>query len=85
MKHLTTILAAVLLALLALTLTGCEDYRQDKSESEVSRNLCSERIIRFEHNYLYFYDRNGGYDPVNVIHYPDCPCHKNNPELLNEK
>lgn len=63
-----------LLALLALTLTGCEDNRQDKSESGVSRNLCSERITRFGHNYLYFYDRCGSYSPVNVIHDPDCPC-----------
>lgn len=69
-------LPLTLLALLALTLMGCDDNRQDKSESVVSRNLCSERITRFGHNYLYFYDRCGAYDPVNVIHDPDCLCRK---------
>lgn len=63
-----------LLAMLALTLTGCEDNRQDKTESGVSRSLHSEKITRFGHGYVYFYDQHGGYDPVNVIHDPDCPC-----------
>lgn len=66
----------LILALLTLTLTGCVDNRQDKSESGASRNLSSERIIRFGHNYLYFYDGCGTYDPVNVVHDPDCPYQK---------
>lgn len=66
-----------LLALLALTLTGCEDNRQDKTESGVSRKLHSEKITRFGHCYVYFYDQwGGGYNPVNVIHDPDCPCRR---------
>lgn len=63
-----------LLALLALTLTGCEENRQDATESGVSRNLHSERITRFGHKYIYFYD--GSYTPVNVTHDPDCPCNE---------
>ena len=64
----------IILALLALTLTGCVDNRQDKTESGVSRNLTSEKITRFGHSYIYFYDGQGGYMPINVIHDPDCPC-----------
>lgn len=77
MKKLTL----TLLALLAMTLTGCDDNRQDKNESGVSRNLCSERITRFGHSYVYFYDKCGVYNPVNVIHDPDCPCHNNHVKL----
>ena len=66
----------LILALLALTLASCEDNRQDKTESGISRRLCSERITRFGHSYLYFYDMSGGYSPVNVVHDPDCPCHQ---------
>lgn len=65
-----------LLALLALTLVGCEDNRRDKSESDVSRNLHSEKITRFGHVYVYFYNQTVPYSPVNVIHDPDCPCQK---------
>ncbi len=79
MKKLTL----TLLALLALTLTGCVDNRQDKTESDVSRSLISEKITRFGHNYLYFYDGRGGYDPINVIHDPDCPCREKGGENDN--
>ena len=72
MKKLTI----AILVLLALTLAGCEDNRQDKTESGVSRNLTSEKITRFGHSYIYFYDGHGGYTPINVIHNPDCPCKK---------
>lgn len=73
MKKLTL----TLLSLLALTLTGCEDNQANTKtniESGVSRKLKAERITRFGHSYVYFYDICGGYDPVNVIHDPDCPC-----------
>lgn len=66
-----------LLAMLALTLTGCENTQANPEtniESGVSRKLKAERITRFGHSYVYFYDQCGGYDPVNVIHDPDCPC-----------
>ena len=75
MKKLTL----TLLALLALTLTGCENTQANTGttiESGVSRKLKAEKITRFGHNYLYFYDKCGAYDPVNVIHDPDCPCRK---------
>lgn len=71
-------------ALLALTLTGCVDNRQGKSESGASRNLSSERIIRFGHNYLYFYDERVPYTPVNVIHDPDCPCWEKEEKMSDE-
>lgn len=67
-----------LLALLAVTLTGCEKPTQANTktniESVVSRNIKAERITRFGHSYVYFYDQCGAHDPVNVIHDPDCPC-----------
>lgn len=66
-----------ILALLALTLTGCENIQanaETTAESGVSRKLKAERITRFGHSYVYFYDQSVGYDPVNVIHDPDCPC-----------
>lgn len=65
-----------LLALLALALTGCENNQANTEtdiESGVSRKLKAERITRFGHSYVYFYDIYGGYGPVNVIHDPDCP------------
>lgn len=69
-----------LLALLAVTLTGCEKPTQANTgttiESGVSRKLKAEKITRFGHSYVYFYDQSGGYAPVNVIHDPDCPCRK---------
>lgn len=64
----------LLLALLALTLTGCEDNRQDSTESVVSRELVSEKITRDGHSYIYFYVTYGTYRPINIIHDPDCPC-----------
>lgn len=65
------------LALLALTLTGCENTQANTEttfESGVSRKLKAEKITRFGHSYVYFYDQSGVHDPVNVIHDPDCPC-----------
>ena len=55
-----------ILALLALTLAGYVDNRQDKTESGVSRNLTSEKITSFGHSYIYFYDSQGGYMPIEV-------------------
>lgn len=65
-----------LLALLALTLTGCRDHRQDPTESVVSRELASEKITRDGHSYIYFYIPHGTYHPINIVHDPDCPCHQ---------
>lgn len=61
-----------LLALLALTLTGCEP----KTDSDFA-----ERITEFNykgHRYLYF--NNGHNTRSGIIHDPDCPCHKTNSE-----
>ena len=73
MKKLTL----TLLALLALTLTGCGNTQANTKtniESVVSGKLKAERITRFGHRYVYFYDQCGVHAPVNVIHDPDCPC-----------
>ena len=71
MKHLTTILAAVLCA---VCLSGCENNGNIKV---VDKYEIYTDTIR-GHVYLHIYG--GG-----ILHDPDCPCHKNNPELLNEK
>lgn len=70
-------LALIIFALLVLIVTGCdvEDYKRVEPESRISSHLVSERITRDGHSYLYFYDLRGGYDPVSVIHDPDCPCY----------
>lgn len=76
-----TKLTVLILSLLAVTLTGCENAQANTGttiESGVSRKLKAEKITRFGHSYVYFYDLSVGYDPVNVIHDPDCPCHKDN-------
>ncbi len=82
MKPKPTIL---FLALCAVALTGCREQAQANAKTEpesgVSQNLKAERITRLNHSYIYFYGYNGGaYRPVNVIHDPDCPCHKTNSE-----
>lgn len=81
MKHLTTILAAVLCA---VCLSGCEGQTQ-KQNFNIQQKLRAEKTTHFGHSYVYFYDYSFAYDPITVQHDPDCPCHKNNPELLNEK
>ncbi len=41
--------------------------------------------IYFDGHYYIKYDAGGRVSSPSITHDPDCPCHKNNPELLNEK
>lgn len=72
MKHLTTILAAVLCA---VCLSGCEGQTQ-KQNLNIQQKLRAEKTTHFGHSYVYFYDYSFAYDPITVQHDPDCPCHK---------
>lgn len=77
MKHLITILAAVLCA---VCLSGCE--KRNIKEAETLRY--GNRLITAEyhgHRYIIY----KGIERGGITHDPDCPCHKNNPELLKKK
>lgn len=62
-----------LLALLALTLTGCEDNR---TQTEIDADIAS-HITEFNykgHRYLKYYHRAGNATVAGITHDPDCPC-----------
>ncbi len=50
--------------------------RSQNAESGVCQNLRAEKVNRYGHSYVYFYDDCGAYSPVNVLHDPDCLCQK---------
>ncbi len=83
MKQFTTILAAVLCA---VCLSGCADSKaQTQPTPQTPRNHhCMSRIY-FEGHYYIKYDTGGRVSSPSITHDPACPCHKNTPELLNEK
>ncbi len=72
MKHLTTILAAVLCA---VCLSGCEGQM---TQEQIDAYIASD-ITEFNykgHKYLLYkrsYDKGG---IAGITHDPDCPCHK---------
>lgn len=75
-KALLTIAVAVAVC---ATMSSCAQTTQARSqnaESSVCRNLRAEKVNRYGHSYVYFYDDSGFYSPINVIHDPDCPCQK---------
>lgn len=75
MKHLTTILAAVLI-ITAFVGAGLNIYYAISN----NQDYISKTDYR-GHSYVLVH-ANGS---TGITHDPDCPCHKDNPELLNEK
>ena len=75
MKPLTTILAAVLI-IVAFVGTGLNIYYAISN----NQDYISKTDYR-GHSYVLVH-ANGS---TGITHDPDCPCHKDNPELLNEK
>ena len=72
MKHLTTILAAVLCA---VCLSGCDAEETPAQRQQRIDNACSNKfsIINYNgHSYLHY----GVYGYSGITHDPDCPCHK---------
>lgn len=62
-----------LLALLALTLTGCEPKEQTQIEADVESHITE--ISYKGHKYLYFHKYDGMRHAVaGITHDPDCPC-----------
>ena len=62
-----------LFALLALTLTGCED---NKTQQQIDVEIASE-ITEFNykgHRYLKYYHLGGNATVAGITHDPDCPC-----------
>lgn len=81
MKHHTTILAAVLCA---VCLSGCDsDLETRREKQRIKIQYCPTEFEYKGHQYIYF--SHESWTEAGVVHDPDCPCHKNNPELLNEK
>lgn len=62
-----------LLALLALTLTGCEDNRtQQQLDAETASNITEFNYKG--HRYIKYYDYMGQSSIGGITHDPDCPC-----------
>lgn len=62
-----------LLALLALTLTGCES---NKTQQQIDAEIANE-IAEFNykgHRYLKYHHYAGNATVAGIIHDPDCPC-----------
>lgn len=75
MKHLIAILTAVLL-LVAIACAVVSIYYAVNN----NKDYIGQTDYR-GHSYVLVH-ANGS---TGITHDPDCPCHKNNPELLNEK
>lgn len=70
MKKLTIIL----LALLALTLTGCEEPTQEQVDAKIASGITEFNYKG--HRYIRYYRRVGHGAAAGIAHDPDCPCHK---------
>lgn len=71
--------ALTLLALLALTLTGCEPKEQAQIEADVESHITE--ISYKGHKYLYFHKYDGMRHAIaGITHDPDCPCQKGGAE-----
>lgn len=70
-----------LLALLALTLTGCENIAVNAQprlrviNSQPRNNPRMSRIY-FDGHYYIKYDAGGRVSSPSIVHDPDCPCHE---------
>lgn len=66
-----------LLALLALTLTGCENTTTSAQQRAVinqpQNHPCMSRIY-FDGHYYVTYDNRGRVSSPSITHDPDCPC-----------
>ena len=71
-------LAITIIAVLALTLTGCEDNRTPEQRQKALDADKARHIKEFNykgHRYL-LYEKSFGHSGVACItHDPDCPCH----------
>ena len=74
-------LPLTLLALLALTLTGCENVavnaqsQQSVTNRQPQNNPYMSRIY-FDGHYYIKYDGGGRASSPSITHDPDCPCHR---------
>lgn len=61
-----------LLALLALTLTGCEKPTQAQIDASAAHRMS---VFNYKgHRYLKYSDGGGNAYVVGITHDPDCPC-----------
>lgn len=77
MKKLTI----AILALLALTLTGCEDNRTPEQRQKAldADIACHIKAFNYQgHRYLLYEKRFGHGAAAGITHDPDCPCHERN-------
>lgn len=70
MKKLTL----TLLALLALTLAGCEKPTQEQIDAEIASDITEFNYKG--HRYIRYYQSVGHGAAAGITHDPDCPCHK---------
>lgn len=74
-----------ILALLALTLTGCENIavnaqpQQSVINRQPQNNKCMSRIY-FDGHYYIKYDGGGRASSPSITHDPDCPCREKGEE-----
>lgn len=82
-KGLKALLAIAVAVAVCAAMSSCAKSAQARSQSDESRiaaRLKAEKVNRHGHNYVYFYTKSDFYNPVNVIHDPDCPCQKGGAE-----
>ncbi len=62
----------ILLALLALTLTGCEELTQEEAQQIIDNSASYHlRTVNYHgHSYIIY----RGYREGGITHDPDCPC-----------
>lgn len=74
---------AITLALIALTLTGCEDSRtQEQKQRAIDADMAS-HITEFNykgHRYLKYKAGVGDHKIAGITHDPDCPCREKGEE-----
>lgn len=74
MKELTL----TLLALLALTLTGCEKPTQEQIDARAAS--CMSEFNYKGHHYVKYSAGAGNSYAIGIAHDPDCSCHKKGEE-----
>lgn len=68
----------LILALLALTLTGCEDNRTPEQRQKAldADIACHIKTFNYQgHRYLLYQRAFGHAGVAGITHDPDCPCH----------
>lgn len=68
-----TKLTTAIIALLALSLTGCDDnMTQEQIDAEIASDITEFNYKG--HRYIMYHQRSGRSSVAGITHDPDCPC-----------